>query len=330
MNLREIKERALSGIGATREEAEWLVSKAPKEDLYDAAHEITMRCADNVFDTCSIINARSGRCGEDCKWCAQSIRHKTDISVYPMVSGEECLKLALHNEELGIGRYSIVTSGRSLSDADVEKLCGIIRELHKNCGLKICASIGLVSKEQLKRLKEAGLERLHCNLETAPSIFGNYCTTHTTEQKLATLKAAQEIGIEVCTGGIFGMGETPEQRVEFAFALRETGTKSLPFNILNPIPGTPLEGTAPMSDDEILSTIAMIRFVMPDVGIRFAGGRSRRSKDLVLKAFYVGVNAAIMGDMLTTAGTDISDEFRFIKEAGYSLEKSTSPLCTKK
>ncbi len=329
MNLKEIRERALNGTGATMEEAGWLIEKAPKEDLYDAAHEITMKCADKVFDTCSIINARSGRCGEDCKWCAQSIHHKTNISVYPMVSGKECLELALHNEKLGIGRYSIVTSGRSLSDADVENLCGIIRDLHKNCGLKICASIGLVSKEQLERLKQAGLERLHCNLETAPSIFGNYCTTHTTEQKLATLKAAQEVGIEICTGGIFGMGETPEQRVEFAFALRRTGTKSVPFNILNPIPGTPLEGAVPMSDDEILSTIAMLRFVMPDVGIRFAGGRSRCSKDLVMKAFYVGVNAAIMGDMLTTAGTDISDEFRFIREAGYSLEKSTSPLAQK-
>lgn len=330
MNLQEIKERALNGIGATKEEAEWLISQAPKEELYDAAHEITMKCADGNFDTCSIINARSGRCGEDCKWCAQSVHYKTNINVYPMVSSEECLKLALHNEELGIGRYSIVTSGKSLSDADVEKLCDIIKDLHKNCGLKICASIGLVSKEQLKRLKESGLERLHCNLETAPSIFGKYCTTHTTEQKLATLKAAQELGIEVCTGGIFGMGETPVQRVEFAFALRDTGTKSLPFNILNPIPGTPLEGTNPMSDDEILSTVAMIRFVMPSVGIRFAGGRSKRSKELVLKAFYVGVNAAIMGDMLTTAGTDIADEFRFIKEAGYTLEKSVSPYSTKR
>lgn len=329
MNIGDIKDRALKGIGATREEAEWLIVSAPKEALYEAAHEITQNCTDMVFDACSIINARSGRCSEDCKWCAQSIHYKTDISIYPMLDSDTCVKQAQHNESIGIGRFSIVTSGRRLSDGDVDKLCGTIRDLHSRCGLRICASIGLATRAQLEKLRDAGLERLHCNLETAPSIFGKYCTTHSTEDKLATLGIAKELGIEICTGGIFGMGETPAQRVEFAFAIRETGAGSVPFNILNPIPGTPLENVAPMTDEEILSTVAMLRFVMPGVGIRFAGGRARRSKELVSKAFYVGVNAAIMGDMLTTAGNDIADEFDLIKEAGYSPDRSKSPLSAK-
>jgi len=316
-----ITEKCLNGGSATREEAEWLITEAPKEALYEAAHRITLKRTKMTFDTCSIINARSGRCSEDCKWCAQSAHYKTEASIYPLVSSEECLELAKKNESLGINRYAIVTSGRGQRDEDVDKLCEMIRDLKKNSKIHICGSLGLVNKEQLKRLKDAGLERVHCNIETAPSLFPKYCTTHTTEMKLKTIQAAKELGLEVCSGGIFGMGETPKERVEFAFAQKDTGALSFPFNVLNPIPGTPLENTAPMSDDELLSTVAMIRFVNPEVYIRFAGGRSKRSAEVVRKSFYVGINSAIMGDMLTTPGTSIQDEFKFIEEEGYELER---------
>ncbi len=316
-SLEVLKNRCIAGGNASYEEALYLIEKAPKEELYEAAHQITLNRTSMVFDTCSIINARSGRCSEDCKWCAQSAHYKTDVEVYPLVDNETCLKQALENQKRGINRYGIVTSGRGQSNEDIEKLCSMIAHLRQNSSIHICASLGLVTKSQLARLKEAGLERLHCNLEAAPQMFEKLCTTHTTAMKMATIKAAQELGIEVCSGGILGMGETPRQRVELFFAIKEAGIKSFPLNILNPIAGTPLEGTAPMSDDDILSAVATLRFIVPDIFIRFAGGRAKRSKELIKRSFYVGVNSCLMGDMLTTPGTDIADEFNFIKEAGY-------------
>lgn len=232
--MEEIKQRIIAGGSLTAEEALSLLTEAPFEALCQAAHEITEQCAPRVFDMCSIINAKSGRCPENCKWCAQSAHHNTRAEIYGIVPVEECLRHARLNESQGVKRFSLVTSGRRPTEKETEVLCEHFAELHRQCGISLCASLGLATADQLKRLKEAGVTRYHCNLETAPSYFGHLCSTHTQAQKIETLKAAREAGMDICSGGIIGMGETPAQRVELAFASRNW--KFNPFRLICCIP----------------------------------------------------------------------------------------------
>lgn len=321
MNISDIKEKVLSGGEITPEEALWLADSeaCPLEPLLEAAAEVTARFGSRKFDSCSIINARSGLCPEDCKWCAQSVRYATGAETYPLVDRELCMKMGEMNREAGIGRFSLVTSGRSLTGKALDKVCEYIAELHSRGGMGLCASLGLLTPEALVRLREAGVERYHCNLETAPSHFPTLCSTHTLADKKATIRAAREAGLEICSGGIIGMGETMEQRVEFALSLREISPVSIPINILHPIPGTPLANQPPLSGDEILRTVAIFRMVHPRAVLRFAGGRDRIPHDAQLTALRTAVNGAIMGDLLTTIGAKIEEDKQMIKEAGYEF-----------
>jgi len=323
MNLDEILKRILEQGGeVSYSEAVELAKYPDKSLLYAAADSIREKFCGNMLDTCSIVNARSGKCSEDCKWCAQSAKHKTGIETYPLKDEDEVLDCAVQNDIKGVKRFSMVTSGRKVEKKEMEKFCEMYNRIREKTGLKLCASMGLIGKEEMLMLKEAGVSRYECNLETASSFFSELCTTHTSEEKKATLRLAKECGMEICSGGIIGMGESMEQRVELACELRELDVKSVPINILNPIKGSALENAKPLSEEEILTTMAVFRFVLPDAFIRFAGGRINMSESLQKRALQAGINASLVGGLLTTPGSNINEDYEMFKTLGYDASRA--------
>lgn len=320
--INELKQRVLCGGEISLDEAVALAEKADLDALCEAADEIRKKFCGDKIDTCSIINARSGLCGEDCKWCSQSKHFATGVVQYEIVDTQRMLDLAKAYDQYGVKRFSLVTSGRRVSLKDADKFCDDYRQLQETTGLRLCASMGLVDKETLQKLKDAGVERYHCNMETSAAYFKTLCTTHTPDDKRRTIEAAKEVGMTVCSGGIIGMGETMRQRLEMAFELREMGVDSVPINVLNPIPGTPLEHTPLISDEEIVRTVAVYRFILPDKVLRFAGGRARLPRTTVEHILRGGMNGAMIGDLLTTTGNDEADDFRLFRECGFDVERN--------
>lgn len=296
-----------------------LTTEAGRRALEDAAAEVHARFGNGLFDMCSIINARSGKCPENCKWCAQSAHYATGCDTYEMVDETEATDMARGCAGHGIRRFSFVASGRAVRGRALDTMCGIMKRVKDSSGVSVCASLGLLNEDELRKLKEIGLKRYHCNLETAPSHFATLCTTHTIADKMATIEAAHRLGLEVCSGGIIGMGETPRQRAEFALFLRKARPVSIPINVLCPIPGTPLADTPLISEDEIIHTAALFRMVHPGVQLRFAGGRQRISREGQLRCMRAGVNGAIVGDLLTTIGSTVAADRQLAAEAGYEL-----------
>lgn len=317
--IQELKNKILAGGEITADEAMALVGLLPERsaELRAAARELTEKLCSRDFDSCSIVNARSGRCSENCKWCAQSGHFKTKVDVYPLISREECMRVADMNRRAGVKRFSLVTSGRKMQGDDLHRACEYYKELKSQGGLELCASMGLLNLEELKALKESGVTRYHCNLEAAPSHFSTLCSSHSIEDKIQTILAARSLGMEVCSGGIIGMGETMAQRVELALELRRVSPHSIPINILSPIPGTPLENTPLISEDEVIDTVAIFRFIHPRIILRFAGGRARLSDETKAECLRIGFNGGIVGDLLTTLGSTVASDKQMIADCGY-------------
>lgn len=314
----ELKNKILAGEEITRDEALKLVG-TPFQELRQAADQLRAHFCGNRFDMCTIINGKCGKCSEDCKYCAQSMHYHTSLKdSYPLLSTEELLAGAKQNEDQGVLRYSIVTSGRRLSDKEVDRVCESIRQIRKETEIEVCVSFGLLGETQFKKLKDAGASRVHCNLESSRRYFARVCTTHTYDEKIETLKAAQRAGLSVCSGGIIGLGETMEDRIDMALTARELGVKSVPVNLLNPIPGTPYENNRVLSNDELCRVVAIFRFLIPDGDIRLAGGREL-IEDKGKQCFASGANAAISGDMLTTAGITVETDMKLLKGMGYEV-----------
>lgn len=326
-----IYQKALSGEAISKHEIMELIhaakhvapnpnqqyNQAVLQQIYHLAHKITRKFMGTSFDSCSIINAKSGNCPEDCKWCAQSAHNNTTIEIYPLISKEEAIRQASHNSSQGIKRFSLVTSGRRVSKKEIEQVCDIVKSLPKE--VIPCVSLGLIDKQDLQKLREAGVTRYHCNIESSPQYFKNLCTTHTIGDKMETLRAAREVGMSLCSGGIIGMGETLEDRVDMALFLRENNILSIPINVLHPIKGTKLENSLPLSEEEYLLTVSLFRIINPTAFLRFSGGRALLNKEIQKKALYVGINSAIMGDMLTTLGSGAREDIEMFTAAGYNF-----------
>lgn len=318
MDPKSLAQEIIAGRRLTREDDLNAFITCDLKELCEGADQIREKLCGKRVDLCTIINARSGRCPENCRYCAQSAHNHTNCEVYDFLDEETIVKEAKANEAEGVDRFALVTAGRALTGEEFEKALRTYMRLQKETGLGLCASMGFLSREQFKALKAAGVTRIHNNLETSRRNFPNICTTHTYEMKEATIKMAQEEGLSVCSGGIIGMGETWEDRIDMAISLFEMGIKSIPINVLTPIPGSPLEHERPLTEDEILRTIAIFRYINPEAQVRLAAGRITTTNNGEV-AFNSGASATITGNMLTTCGATIKGDREMLTAMGREI-----------
>lgn len=311
--------KVLSGGQITFEEAVSLteIDEANIPILLGIANKVRETFTGNAVDTCEIVNARSGNCSENCKFCAQSAHHEVKLDVYPLMSEDDILAAAKHAEQDGAYRFCIVTAGCGMDgDTDFDKILSSIKRIGRETSLNRCCSLGTLEEEHVKALKAAGISRYHHNLETSQSYFEQICTTHTYQDRVDTIKKVKAAGLQVCSGGIIGMGETWRQRIELAFALKELDVDSIPINVLNAIEGTKLQGQAKLQPMEILKTFAIFRLILPDKILRYAGGRENNLGELVPLGFLSGINGMLMGNYLTTNGRGAAKDMCTIKNLG--------------
>lgn len=312
-------EKVLAGGAVTYEEALALGDTAPEDVPLLAAWANKVRAAycGRGVDMCGIINIRSGRCSEDCKFCAQSARHRTAAPVYPLREVSDIVAAAREVERLGARRASLVTSGKGMdNDPDFPHILSALEAVMQETGLSVCANLGTLTPAQARALAAAGVKRYAHNIETSARFYPSVCTTHSYEDRLATVRAAKAVGLELCTGGIIGMGETWQDRVDMAFTLRELGPDSIPINILNPIKGTALAHVQPPPPLDIIKTFAMFRLVLPDKTIRPAGGRELNLRDMQGALLLAGANGLIVGNYLTFSGRNAAADFQMVADAG--------------
>ncbi len=316
VDIKELANNIIGGYRVKREDDLSIFLSCDLKELCKGADLIREHFVGETVDLCSIINGRSGKCPEDCKYCAQSAHHHTACEVYDFLPEEKILEACKLNEREGVHRFSIVTSGRALTGEEFDKAIHAYEMMNRECEIDLCASMGFVSAEQLKRLHEAGVTSYHHNIETSRRNFPNICTTHTYDQKIETLKMVKAEGMCACSGGIIGMGETWEDRLDMAVSLAELGIDSIPLNALMPIPGTPLEHLERISEEDILRTIAFFRYINPEANIRLGAGRALLTNDGEI-AFQSGASATITGDMLTTvACATIQSDKKMLADLG--------------
>lgn len=318
--INSIVDKALNNIPLTKAEAFAIAETSPLDIpyLFYSASLIRTKYKNNAIDLCAIINAKSGACSEDCSYCAQSYKNKTDIAVYPLLNKDSVYASAKEALKAGVKKFSIVISGRKASMDELKKIAVMIKGI-KNMGINPCASLGLLDKDELLFLKDNGLERYHHNLETSEKFFPKICKTHSYYDKLKTIEAAKSAGLSICSGGIFGMGETWEDRIDMAFAVKELEVDSVPINFLVPIKGTPLASMSLLETLEALKIISLYRFVLPKKDIRICGGRTQVLKDFHSFVFMAGADSVMTGNYLTTTGRSYDDDLRLIKDLGLNI-----------
>lgn len=317
MTIETLKEKVIQGGEITREEALFLADQ-PLEPLCTAADEIRKYYYKDDFDLCAVISVKGGRCSENCRYCAQSTCATVPVDFHPMIDPKTLAEEARKRDLRGIRHYCLVSNGRRVSDKDIDRICEGIREICRDTGLTVCTSFGLLGEEQFCKLKEAGVKRIHNNLETSRRYFPSLCTSHTYDEKIETIRAARKAGLEVCSGGIMGVGETMEDRIDMALTLRTLDVQSVPINMLDPVPGTPMGEYPVLTNGEVRRIVALYRFLLPRQYIRLAAGRDYL-EDSGFSCFCSGSNATITGDMLTVKGISIEEDIRIIKEMGYQL-----------
>lgn len=312
---KELQTKVLQGGYITRDEA-LLLAVQPLEEVCEAADQIRRAVWKEEFDLCAVVSVKGGQCSENCRFCAQSTCAKVPVEHHVMMDTESLKLHARQSMKKGIRHYCLVSNGRRVSDKDIEKIVDGIRWISEKTELTVCTSFGLLQEEQFRRLKEAGVKRIHNNLETSRRYFPTLCTSHTYDEKIATIRAARIAGLEVCSGGIFGVGETMEDRIDMALTLRELDVQSVPINMLDPVPGTPTGEYPVLTKDEVRRIVALYRFLLPKQYIRLAAGRDYLL-DSGFSCFASGANAAITGDMLTVKGISVEEDIQKIHEMGY-------------
>ena len=317
MDLKILSEQIINGRRLTKDDDLSFFHDCDLDELCSGADMIRKHFNGDKVDLCSIINGRSGRCPEDCKYCAQSAHHHTDCEVYDFLPEEQIVELCKLNESEGVDRFSIVTAGRALNGEEFEKALAAYRTMRKECpDIELCASMGFLTAEQLHQLHEVGVTSYHHNIETSRKHFPNICTTHTYDQKFETIKLVKAEGMYICSGGIIGMGEDLDDRIDMALDLAAAEVDSIPINVLMPIPGTPLENLPRLEESEILRSIAVFKYINPTADIRLAAGRALLTGD-GKSALMSGASASITGNMLTTvACATIRSDKEMIKEIG--------------
>ena len=320
--LNELSNKTLNGADITQSEAQRINTLRTQEEivmLMAHANMLRSHFKGTRIDLCAVVNVKSGRCTEDCIFCAQSAHYKTDVKTYSLLDTGEVVKRAREAQEDGAKRIGVVTSGKGITSAkELETLCAYIEEIAKSSDLIPCASLGVLSNEQIHCFRDAGLKRYHHNLETAESHFPKICSTHSFNERVQTIIAVKKAGFETCSGGIFGLGETPEQRIELAFALRDLNVDSVPLNFLNPVTGTPAEKYPSLPPLEILKTIALFRFILPEKDIRMCGGREISLRTLQPLMYLAGANGTMVGNYLTTSGRNPEVDLQEIRDLGFT------------
>lgn len=313
--LERTKNKVIRGCKIKKSQALKIYNWLNLDELKSAAFQISQKCAAKKISACALINAKQGKCSEDCKYCAQSAHWNSSCQTKEMIEVSAALKIASQAAENGAERICVITSGRDLNGRDFEKALQIIRAIKEKFGdrLKVCASLGLLDKERLLAVKEAGASRAANNLETSEKYFPKICSTHTYRQKRRVVKSIKKSGLELCSGCIIGMGESVQDRIDAAFAFRKIGADSIPVNVLSPVKGTPFESLPPLADEDFYRTIAMLRFVNPKSQIRLAAGRKNFS-DNGREALLSGANAFVTGGLLTLSGSEESSDLKMLEE----------------